>query len=162
MEILKYPSPELFKVCKEVTVFGPELLVLLEAMHETMALQRGIGLAANQVGLDLRMFVIQNSNIPMFIINPKITKRSIAPANIKEGCLSAPGEFVVLLERASWVEVEFQNEKGERKRNMFGGVLAVCVQHEIDHLDGKSHLQSKSLSKKIRAGIASRWGLKVK
>jgi peptide deformylase len=163
MVILKYPDPILFKVCKEVTVFGSELKILLDSMHETMVAQRGMGLSANQVGLTQRMFVMQTlDEDKLFVINPKITARSIAPANLKEGCLSAPGEFLTLPDRSSWVTLEFQNEKGEPQRRVFQAIFSVCVQHEIDHLDGKSHLQARSLGKKRRIELAHKWGFKVK
>ena len=163
MEIFKYPHPVLFTPCKEVAVFGQELLVLLNSMHATMIMERGMGLAANQVGLSMRMFVMEKPDEgKLFVINPKIKSRSKAPANLKEGCLSAPGEFLKLEERSSWVEVEFQNERGEPQRRMFGGIFAVCVQHEMDHLDGKSHLQSKSIPKSKRIELARKWGFKLK
>lgn len=163
MDVLRYPDPNLFIICKEVTVFGPELKVLLEAMYVTMQDSKGLGLASNQVGLNLRMFVMQGPDLKkLYLVNPKITKRSEAPANLKEGCLSAPGEFLVLSERATWVEVQFQDEKGKSHKKVFHGLHAVCVQHEIDHLLGKSHLQSKSIPKAKRKELAKRWGIKLK
>lgn len=162
MDIIKYPDPILLKACKEVTVFGPELKSLLESMYETMVFSRGVGLAANQVGLNHRMFVMQMGEEKLFIVNPKITRRSDLPANLKEGCLSAPGEFLILSDRTWWVEVEFHNEKGELNRRVFAAIYSVCAQHEIDHLDGKSHLQSRSLGKKRRMELAKKWGFKVK
>jgi peptide deformylase len=141
-------------------VFGPELLFLLESMYETMKANNGLGLASNQVGLDYRMFVMAAPDEEkLFLVNPVITARSIALANYKEGCLSAPGEFL-LLDRAAWVEVKFQNEKGEEQKRLFNAIFAVCVQHEIDHLNGKSHLESKSIPKAQRKLLAKKWGLK--
>lgn len=161
MDILRYPDSKLFKVCEPVTVFGPELLILLEGMWEAMLKRGGLGLAANQVGLLCRMFVMAGvDSEKLFMVNPKIVKRSEIPANMKEGCLSAPGEFLLLKERASWVQVDFQDEKGKLTRRVFQGLHAVCVQHEIDHLDGKSHLMSKSIPKKQRKEILKRWGIK--
>ncbi len=161
MEILKFPHPSLFTICKEVSVFGEELNILLESMFELMTKSNGIGLAANQVGLHYRMFTMQGpEDEKLFFINPRIISRSSGAANIREGCLSAPGEFVVLPERSTSVEVEFQNEKGEYQKRIFSGIFAVCVQHEIDHLDGKSHLQSKSLSRQIRRKLAKKWHMK--
>lgn len=160
MDILKYPDPKLFQKCEPVAVFGQELLILLEAMWETMLRHGGLGLAANQVGLMCRMFVMAGeSSEKLFMVNPKIVKQSELPANMKEGCLSAPGEFLVLKERAAWVQVDFQDEKGQMCRRVFQGLHAVCVQHEIDHLDGKSHLMSKSIPKKQRKEIHKRWGI---
>lgn len=163
MEIIKFPNYSLFTVCSEVTVFGPELKVMLDSMWETMKNERGLGLAANQVGLMWRTFTMEGpKQEQLYIVNPTITRRSISPANIKEGCLSAPGEFLVLSERAAWVELHGQNENGEAKRWLFEGAHAVCVQHEIDHLDGKSYMQSKTIPKKQRMELAKKWGFKVK
>lgn len=161
MEILKYPDPSLFKKCDDVTVFGIELLTLLDGMWEAMLKRGGLGLAANQVGLHFRAFVMAGVDQErLFIINPKIVKRSDFSANMKEGCLSAPGEFLILKERSSWVQVDFQNEKGELQRRVFKDLHAVCVQHEMDHLDGKSHLMSSSIPKKRRKELQKRWGIK--
>lgn len=161
MEILKYPDPSLFKKCDDVTVFGVELLTLLDGMWEAMLKRGGLGLAANQVGLHFRAFVMAGVDQErLFIINPKIVKRSDFSANMKEGCLSAPGEFLILKERSSWVQVDFQNEKGELQRRVFKDLHAVCIQHEMDHLDGKSHLMSSSIPKKRRKELQKRWGIK--
>lgn len=170
MKIIRFPDPILFKKCKEVTVFGKELEVLLETMYETMKASGGLGLAANQVSLSYRMFVMEfladvkpdTKKEKIFFVNPKIVARSVAPADQKEGCLSAPGEFLTLAERSSWVQVEFQNEKGEKKTRVFKGIYSVCVQHEIDHLDGKSHLLSKSIPTSQRKELAKKWGIKLK
>lgn len=161
MELLKFPDKSLFNVCKEVTVFGDELTILLEGMWQVMVKGGGLGLASNQVGLDYRMFVMAGpDNEKIFLINPKIIKRSQVPANLREGCLSAPGEFLLLSERAAWVQVEFQDHKGEQKSRVFKELYSVCVQHEIDHLDGKSHLMSKSIPKAKRKELYKRWGIK--
>jgi peptide deformylase len=161
MEILKFPHPSLFTKCKPVTVFGPELSVLLESMWETMTSAKGIGLASNQVGLDYTMFVMEGpAKEKIFIVNPKMTKRSSMTANLQEGCLSAPGEFIKLKERSRWVEVKYQDEKGTEKIAMFTGIYAVCVQHEIGHLEGKSHLQSGTIPGARRRELAEKWGLK--
>lgn len=163
MEILKFPHPFLLKPCQPVTVFDVELKVLLEAMWETMINAGGVGLAANQVGLPWRMFVMNvMGKDKVFMVNPKIVSSSIVSANFKEGCLSAPGEFIVLPERAEWVQVKYQDELGHEHCRVYSGIHAVCVQHEIDHLHGKSHLQSKSLPKTKRIELAKKWGLKVK
>lgn len=163
MNILKFPSPELFEVCKEVSVFGPELKTLLDAMWETMIAGNGMGLAANQVGLKFRMFTMLGpEDEKIYLVNPKIVGRSVIPANLQEGCLSAPGEMLTLDERVSWVKVKFQDETGKECERVFKGIHSVCVQHETDHLNGKSHLQSKSLSKVKRKQLAKKWGIKLK
>lgn len=161
MEILKLPHPSLFTVCAPVTVFGEELKILLEGMWDAMNKRAGIGLAANQVGLSFRMFtMIGPKEEKLFIVNPVIKEQSKVPAGIKEGCLSAPGEFVELSERGRWVMVEFQDETGLPHCRVFQDIHSVCVQHEIGHLDGKSHLQSKSIPKAKRKELAKKWGLK--
>lgn len=163
MEIVKFPNPSLFEVCETVNVFGPELKVLLDSMWETMNQHNGVGLAANQVGLNLRMFIMLGPiGEKIYVVNPLIISKSEHSANLREGCLSAPGEFLTLPERASWVKVQYHNEKGELKESVFKDIYAVCFQHELDHLNGKSHLQSKSISKSVRKAVAKRWGLKVK
>jgi peptide deformylase len=162
MNILKYPDPNLFRICAEVTVFGPELIVLLESMWEAMREERAIGLASNQVGLTFRMFAMKYNDEKLFVVNPKILRRSQAPANLKEGCLSAPGEFLIISDRAAWVEVRYQDEKGALHTRVFQGIHSVCAQHEVDHLDGKSHLQSKTIAKKARLELAKKWGFKLK
>lgn len=163
MDILRFPDPSLFRPCAEVTVFGPELLTLLEGMWEAMLKKGGLGLAANQVGLHFRAFVMAGiDSEKLFVCNPKIIKRSEAPANLREGCLSAPGEFLVLGERAAWVQVDFFDEKGYMQRRVFQGLHAVCVQHEIDHLDGKSHLMSSSIPKAKRKELCKKWGIKAR
>lgn len=132
-------------------------------MWDTMVKGQGIGLAANQVGLTFRMFTMLGPKEEKFyIVNPKIVKRSVVPANLREGCLSAPGEFLVLDERASWVKLQFQDETGKNQEMVFKDIYAVCVQHETDHLDGTSHLQSKSLKKAKRKELAKKWGIKLK
>ncbi len=132
-------------------------------MFQTMIENKGIGLAANQVGLNFRMFVMVGSdNKKLFFVNPKILERSIGPANIEEGCLSAPGEPLKLDERASWVKVRFKDETGKEYEKVFKGIHSVCVQHEIEHLNGKSYLQSRSVNRAKRKELAKKWGFKLK
>lgn len=160
MEIIKFPDKRLFVRCEQVTVFGPELKVLLDGMWDTMKSHHGVGLAANQVGLSYYMFTMEGPDQEkIYLINPQIKSQSIAPANLREGCLSAPGEFLVRSDRVVWVEVEFQNEEGISKKRVFKGINAVCVQHEIEHLEGKGFMQATSLPKKKRLELAKKWGL---
>lgn len=161
MEILKFPHPNLFVKCKEVTVFGPELKILLESMWETMVNAKGVGLAANQVGLDYRIFTMLGpEEEKLFIVNPKIVNRSNDFANLREGCLSSPGEFLMLEERCGKIQLLYQDEAGAVKTGIFAGIHSVCVQHEIQHLNGESYLQSKSLSRQVKRQLARKWGLK--
>lgn len=163
MKIVRFPNPILFKKCKEVTVFGKELVTLLNSMWETMVENSGIGLAANQVGLDLSMFVMVGlDGKQLFIVNPKILRKSSQSAGLREGCLSAPGEFLEIMTRSHWVEISFQDATGVQKKAVFYGVRAVCVQHEIEHLNGQSYLLSKSLLSSTRKSLAKKWGIKLK
>ena len=160
MRILKFPDPELLRPCVPVNVFGPELLSLLDNMWDTMYAAYGMGLAANQVGLPWRMFVMEGpKDERIYLVNPVIINQSKATVNLKEGCLSAPGEFIAIPTRASWVHVSYQNEKGEAKSAVFSGIWAVCVQHEIGHLDGESFLTNRSIPKKVRQELKNKWRL---
>lgn len=160
MEILKFPDPNLFKECKQVRVFGPELKIILESMFKTMKESGGIGLASNQVGLDYNMFVMEGPNKEkLFIVNPVVHAKSKAVSRIREGCLSAPGEFVTTGNRAEWIQITYQDETGATKKKHFQDVYAICVQHEMEHLRGESFLESPTLPKKTRRDLATRWGL---
>ena len=156
MKVVKFPHKSLFTKTKPVTVFGPELKVLLDRMLEVMHEHNALGLAANQVELTFRMFVMNGPDGPFFLVNPKITWESHAIAKIKEGCLSAPGERLVL-PRSALVKVEYQDETGEAKMKIFNDIYAICVQHEVDHLDGKSFMDHKSLTKVQKNLLKSRW-----
>src|ERR1700687_550861 len=131
MELLKFPNPHLFLVMPEVTVFGEELSVLLDGMWDLMKYKNGLGLAANQVGLSFRMIVMQVPNGRLNMVNPIIASKSLKPANLKEGCLSAPGDFVMVPSRPEWVQVKFQDEKGISQLVTLKGLYAVCIEHEI-------------------------------
>lgn len=151
----------LLQKCIPVVDFGPALKFVLDQMYETMEANHGLGLAANQVGFFSRMFVMRDANyMPIYFVNPEILSRSEASANLPEGCLSAPGEFLELDERSEWVQVKFLDENGQEHVRVFKGIYSVCVQHEIDHLDGKTHLQSPTLTKADRKKLAKKWGLK--
>lgn len=162
MKILKYPNPALLTVCSEVTEFDDALKSALDEMWEVMVASEGMGLAANQVGILKRMFIMTDvDGSKVYAVNPKILLKSQVPANKPEGCLSAPGEFLELDERADWVQVEYQDETGAQHKKVFHGIHSVCIQHEIDHLDGKTHLLSPTLSSKDRKMLAKKWGLKL-
>jgi len=160
MNILRFPNPFLTTATYEVTVFGEELKVLLDSMYESMKSSKGIGLAANQVGLLHKALVMDGPNGRLDIVNPVIVNKSIKPANTKEGCLSFPGEFVIVPSRVEWVQVQYKNEKGEEKNVILKGLHAVCLQHEIDHLNGKIFMSDKSIPKYERKRLAKKWGIK--
>jgi peptide deformylase len=109
-------------------------------MCEFMISSNGIGLAANQVGIAKRVFVMGSNNIPGFpapfaLFNPKIIEASTEMVLDQEGCLSYPGLFLTV-KRPSWIVAEYQNSRGDTIEAKFEGYLAKCFQHELDHLDG--------------------------
>jgi peptide deformylase len=146
--ILTYPNPVLQRVAKPVERFDVNLANLVKDMVDTMRAENGIGLAAPQIGESVRLIVleVQNedpetgepANEPTTIYsvcNPEITQRS-GTARIEEGCLSCPG-FYVEVDRSSEVRIEGQLPDGSLFSLDAKGLLAICFQHEIDHLDGK-------------------------
>lgn len=160
MKVVRFPHPALFQKTHPVTVFGPELKYLLDVMYDTMVENKGIGLAANQVEIFLRMFVMQDSDEKrVYLVNPKITWTSRENSKIREGCLSAPAQFVVL-GRSAMIKVEYQDETGAKCSRLFNDIYAVCVQHEIEHLEGKSFLEHKSLTRIQQNQLKAKWGIK--
>lgn len=167
MEILTYPDPRLAVKCDDVTEFGPPLKKLCEDMLETMYYAPGVGLAAPQVGVTKNLVVIDieyessedeppvlsNQN-PMILVNPKIVERE-GEQYFKEGCLSVPGESEEVL-RALKVKVEYQDTDGKPHTLEAEGYLAVAIQHELDHLDGRlfidrlSFVKSKTIKRRLK------------
>ena len=161
MEILKFPHPSLKTVCSEVTVFGPELKILLEAMWETMKNAKGIGLAANQVGLSQRMFVMEGPNEEkIFAVNPMIIRKGLNVSTLKEGCLSFPGEVLYTRSRYDFIEVRYQDENGKLNGWTLSGIYSVAFQHELDHINGITFIESKGLPREKRRYLAKKWKLK--
>lgn len=153
MEVLKYGNPILKKKCKPVEVGDKEAVKLLEQMLQKMYESEGVGLAAPQVGVSKRMLVIDVRQEPAKvykIINPKIVWQSEETVEFQEGCLSLPGVFEKVKRPAS-VSVEYLDETFKPCFiEKVTGVLAVCLQHEIDHLDGKLYIDRLSRFKKAR------------
>lgn len=108
---------------------------LVERLKVTMKLYAGLGLAANQCGVQERVFVIGTDQFQIACINPKILASSPASAKENEGCLTFPGLYCKI-ERPDWVEVEFTTPDGELKQMKLDGATARCFQHELDHLNG--------------------------
>lgn len=113
----------------------PAIQELLPNMVRIMREANGIGLAAPQIGLSLRLCVIEIDGVVRHLINPKITSASKEKVFFEEGCLSLPEEYFEI-ERSAKVTVRYQNEKGEEVKLRAHGLLAICIQHELDHLDG--------------------------
>jgi len=152
LEILHYPDPRLHKVAKPVAVVDDSIRQLIKDMAETMYDAPGVGLAATQVNVHKRVVVIdvsEDKNELLVLINPEIVERASELKVYEEGCLSVPGVYDEV-ERPATVRVRALNEQGEPYEFDADGLLAVCVQHEIDHLNGKVFVQHLSLLKQTR------------
>jgi peptide deformylase len=142
-EIVTLPDPVLRRKARKVTTFGPDLQSLIEDMVETMRAAPGVGLAANQVDVPLRVIVVEFGNEEdekapkklFTLVNPEITRPSEDMDVATEGCLSIPG-FVGDVERHSSILVKAHNRFGKPVRIKADGWLARIFQHEIDHLEG--------------------------
>lgn len=151
LDILTYPDPRLYKVAAEVTEVNDEIRRLVRDMAETMYNAPGIGLAATQVDVHKQVIVMDlsedKSQLQVFI-NPKILSKC-GTQDYEEGCLSVPGIYDVVT-RAESITVEALNERGEKFTLEADGLLAVCIQHEIDHLLGKVFVEYLSGLKQSR------------
>jgi peptide deformylase len=152
LPIVKLGDPVLRRKTAPVTRFAPELLQTIEDMFLTMYAAPGIGLAANQVGISQRFAVIdlvsEKKRNPIVLINPVIEERS-GSISEDEGCLSIPG-FSAKVKRAAHVKVRALNEHGLPVEIRADGLLARCLQHEIDHLNGKLYIDHLSLVPRLR------------
>jgi peptide deformylase len=154
--ILEFPDPRLRTRAEPVTSFDAALGRLVDDMLETMYAAPGIGLAATQVDVHKRLIVIDISkehNEPLVLVNPEILSRE-GDASTEEGCLSVPGIFDEV-KRAAKVRVRAKDRNGETFERDFDDVLAVCIQHEMDHLEGRlfvdylSDLKRERIRKKL-------------
>ena len=157
LNILRYPDARLHKLAAPVTVFDQSLKRLVADMAETMYAAPGIGLAATQVDVHKQLIVIDVSerrDSLVVLINPEIVDAS-GVSDIEEGCLSVPGIYDTL-ERAERVKVRAFDQNGNPFTLEAQGLLAVCIQHEMDHLKGKVFVESLSKLKqqRIRARLA--------
>jgi peptide deformylase len=157
LNILRYPDARLHKLAAPVTVFDEALKRLVSDMAETMYAAPGIGLAATQVDVHKRVIVIDVSerrDSLVVLINPEILDAS-GVSDIEEGCLSVPGIYETL-ERAERVKVRACDQNGNPFTLEAQGLLAVCIQHEMDHLKGKVFVEGLSQLKqqRIRARLA--------
>jgi peptide deformylase len=151
LPILEYPDPRLKKVAAPVTVFGPEIERLVRDMADTMYEAPGIGLAATQVDVHKRVIVIDISETRgelRVFVNPELLEAE-GEAECEEGCLSVPGYYDKVT-RAANIRVRAQNERGEAFELATDGLLAVCIQHEMDHLLGKVFVDYLSPLKRAR------------
>jgi peptide deformylase len=159
MILLKFPNPALTTKCSPVWDFGPNLKKTLDEMWDLMIQENGIGLAANQVGILNRMFVMAGPfNEKIYCVNPKVYAYSLETVTLKESCLSAPGEFINIVRPAS-VKIGCQDENGNSCSYNFHSIYSVCAQHEMEHLDGSTFLKSPQIPKKERIRLAKKFGL---
>ncbi len=177
-EIVVYPDKRLKLISQEVKDFDGGLCDLLDDMYDTMIARNGVGLAAIQVGVDLRVLII---NIPLEdedgenygeernpndqpkdntleMINPIVTHKE-GHEKFQEGCLSIPGVYEDI-ERAKYVKVDYYDRKGNKQTLENSSFLAIAIQHEIDHLDGKVFIEKLSYIK--RKKFEKEWKRKQK
>jgi len=161
LTILQFPDPRLRTIAGPVDAVNDIVRQLVDDMLETMYDARGIGLAATQVNQPLRLLVMDLSeerNQPQVLINPEIVERD-GRQTCEEGCLSVPGEYAEV-ERAERIRVAALDRDGQRREIEAEGLMAVCIQHEIDHLDGKvfvdylSPLKRRMIEKRIKKARA--------
>jgi len=156
LNILKYPDQRLYKVAREVKVVNNEIKTLISDMAETMYEAPGIGLAATQVDFHQRIIIIdisEDKNNLLVLINPILLESKGEEFN-QEGCLSVP-EVFEKVKRAEWIKISAIDINGKKFELEADGLLAVCIQHEMDHLEGKvfvdylSNLKKNRIKKKL-------------
>ncbi len=151
LDILHYPDPRLYNKAKAVPRVDDKVRTLIDDMLETMYAAPGIGLAAIQVNVPLRVITIdvsEDRSEPLCLVNPEIVERSGA-VELEEGCLSVPGVFEVV-PRSEWIRVKALNRDGETFEMEATDLLSVCIQHEMDHLEGKLFVDYLSQLKRQR------------
>jgi len=157
LDILEYPDPRLRIKGKSVTQFDEALCTIVNNMYETMYAQNGIGLAAIQVNIPFRIFIMdlsESRDQPVAFINPEIISR-VGTQYEAEACLSVGGNAYDKVKRAETVKVRARNVRGETFEMEADGLKAACIQHEMDHLEGilfidhLSRLKQDRIRKKI-------------
>ena len=164
--ILTEPNKLLRQISKPVEKVGKEEQLLMNDMLETMYSANGIGLAAIQIGVPKRIIVMDiskddNKKEPRYFVNPKIIDKDISKSTYEEGCLSVPNQFAEI-DRPNKCEVEYLDYYGEKKILKAEGLLATCIQHEMDHLEGilfidyLSKLKKSMIIKKLSKNKSTR------
>jgi len=151
LTILEFPDKRLRTVAKEVPQVDAEIKTLVDDMLETMYAAKGVGLAATQVNVHKRVIVMdvsEDKNEPICLINPQIIEKDGVEES-EEGCLSVPG-FFEKVSRAEHIKVKALNRDGESFEMEARDLLAVCIQHEMDHLEGKLFVDYLSAFKRNR------------
>ena len=160
LKILIFPDPKLRKVAKKIQKFDKSLEMLAQKMLQTMYEAEGIGLAATQVDVHIRLVVMDLSeerDEPRVFVNPEYTILDKSPFTYEEGCLSIPG-FNEEISRPSKILLKWQDLQGNFHEDQPDGIFTVCAQHEIDHLDGKLYVDYLSPIKRdtIRKKLENR------
>lgn len=150
LEIVHYPHPALLKPCKNVTTFDQQLKELIVTMFDIMKEHHGIGLAANQLAIDKSLFVMEIDNQQFIFINPTIITTTNEQTLYNEGCLSFPN-FGQEVSRSNSITVQWQDLEEKIHQQEFTGLYAICIQHEIDHLNGITFLDHLQPVKKLFA-----------
>ena len=151
LDVLRFPDERLRTVAAPVETITPELQQIVDDMFETMYAEEGIGLAATQVDIHQRIIVIdisEDREDQLVLINPEILEQS-GSTGIEEGCLSVPGSRA-LVPRAEWVKVRALDRNGKPFELEADDLLAICIQHEMDHLIGKLFVDYLSPLKRQR------------
>jgi len=162
LDLVTWPDKRLTEISEEVSEVNDATRKLMDDMLETMHFNNGIGLAAVQVGVLKRLFVMEissnnerypdsknNKTKPLYIVNPKIVSVNAEEQVYKEGCLSFPGQFSDVI-RPKSIKLEYQDYYGKKQIMEADGLLAICIQHEIDHLNGIVFVDHISKLKKDR------------
>ncbi len=139
LEILEFPDPRLRTIAEPVNTVDDYVIKLADDLLETMYAAPGIGLAATQVNIHRRILVMdvsEDKDSPMVFVNPEIEIIDPELGELSEGCLSVPG-FFEIVNRPRRIRVEYLSLKGNEESTELEGLEAICLQHEVDHLDGK-------------------------
>ncbi len=164
LPILSYPDPRLRTIAAPVKEVDDEIRALIKDMTETMYAADGIGLAATQVDRHIQLIVMdlsENKDTPVVFINPKVTPLVEEKQPYEEGCLSVPDVYDKI-ERPNKVRIEALDENGETINKEVEGLLAVCIQHEMDHLNGVVFVDYLSRLKQTRARDKVKKVLKIR
>ena len=135
LPIYTYGNAVLRKEAEEIKSDYPNIKKLIEDMYETMHHADGVGLAAPQIGKNIRLIVVRHKDVDLVIINPKISRKSLAKEWDEEGCLSVPGKYGQV-KRHKKIYVNYLDQNGDKKKIIAEGFLARIIQHENDHLNG--------------------------
>lgn len=152
LKILEFPDPRLRTIAEPVAAVDDSIKQLVDDMFETMYDAPGIGLAATQINVHQRIVVIdlsEDQSEPLTLINPEYTVLDDTLEEMQEGCLSVPG-FFDNINRPQRIQVTSLNREGEEQNFVAEGLLAVCIQHELDHLNGKLFVDYLSALKRSR------------